>query len=106
MTPHVVVVVLTAHGEWTTYLNAMNSGAHEQWGHGLPDQAGAVPGNPHDNPKGSGPSRDPETRHLLHRVGRGGWRRGLSRSGGHWIRRRSATGSRVRKGCGGSGRRS
>lgn len=27
MTPHVAVVVLTAHGEWTTYLNAMNSGA-------------------------------------------------------------------------------
>jgi DNA-binding NtrC family response regulator len=27
MSPHVAVVVVTAHGEWTTYLNAMNIGA-------------------------------------------------------------------------------
>ena len=27
MSPEVAVVVLTAHGEWTTYLSAMNSGA-------------------------------------------------------------------------------
>jgi DNA-binding NtrC family response regulator len=27
MSPEVAVIVLTAHGEWTTYLNAMNSGA-------------------------------------------------------------------------------
>ena len=27
VSPNVAVVILTAHGEWTTYLNAMNSGA-------------------------------------------------------------------------------